>query len=304
MKKTLSLTLIISLLLPYIIALKPSNAFELEVNQSSDVLLARGRRGGGGRSRGGGSRRSINSSGLGARGSGRIQRSNRTINRPSGNNRPTINRPNNNNRPVVNRPNNNNRPALNNRPNNNNRPVNRPNRIDRDNNRIDIDSRHRTSNRINRNTIDNRRNIRNNDVNIGNRRNINIGDRNIVVNPRYNGRGSWGWYGGRPWYGDYNYWGGGFWGGFAVGAFTTAVTGAIINSSNDNDTNYVVIEKDTPGYTLFSSYNLVQVQCNTSEDLVFIYGPQDTLMCATPNTYVSSGYYDVDQENLVLVVRD
>ena len=153
-------------------------------------------------------------------------------------------------------------------------------RIDNNRNNINIDNSRRNSNRINRNI-----------VNTG----------NIVVNPRPNW-GGWGWNRGNPWAPNYDYWGGGFWGGFAVGAFTTAVTGAIINS-NDDPT-YVVIQQDTPGYYLFDSYGLTQIQCDTSLDLVFIYGPQNTLMCATPNSVVIAGYYDVDPEDLVLILRD
>ena len=309
MKRLLSFTLILSLIFPHILALKPAIAFQLETNDSEEILARRGGRRGGGRrgggrgrsrpssrGRGSGNRRSMNRNRLSSGGSGRVRR-------PSNNRRPTSNRPGNNRRPVsnrrgnriqpVNRPGNNRRPVSNrpgnNRPGNNRRPVNnRPG-----NNRFGNNRRPGYNRPMNRVRPTPSRRINRNIINNG----------NIVVNPRVN-YGGWGWNGGRRWYPSYSYWGGGFWGGFAVGAFTTAVTGAIINSSSSSDTTYVVIEKDSPGYSLFDSYGLTQIDCNSSGDIVFIYGPQDTLMCAYPNEYVVAGYYDVDPEDLTLVARD
>lgn len=246
MKKTLSLTLILSLVLPSILTLCSSKALGLN-NESSEILLAREKKGNRGRDRG--KSKNINHNRLGSNGSGRVQR-------------PTSDRKRDNR--VENKS-----------------TRDRNDRVERRNN-INIDSRNKNTNRINRNIVNNG---------------------NIIINPRPE-RNSWGWHGGNPWSPNYNYWGGGFWGGFAVGAVTTAVTGAIINSNSSSNTTYVVIEKDTPGYYLFDSYQLTQVECNTSQNLVFIYGPQDTLMCANPNSVVSGGYYDVDPEDLVLVLRD
>jgi hypothetical protein len=157
-----------------------------------------------------------------------------------------------------------------------------------------------------RNRVDNRDFTLNNDRNFSNRVNrniINTGDRNIIVNPRGVGwgGGAWGWNRGVAWAPNYGYWGGGFWGGFAVGAITTGITGAIINAANQP--NYIVIEQGSPGYTLFDSYGLTQVQCSDNESLVFIYGPQDSLICALPNSTVLAGYYDVEPETLVLIAR-
>jgi hypothetical protein len=86
-----------------------------------------------------------------------------------------------------------------------------------------------------------------------------------------------------------------------VGAIATGVTAAIVSAANQP--NYVIIERGTPGYTLFDSYGLTQVQCVDSESLVFVYGPQDSLICALPNSLVSAGYYDVEPETLVLIAR-
>ncbi len=303
MKQVVSFSLILSLVLPTVLPLYPSMASEIELNESSESLFAQRRRGGGGRRGGrsrssfggsrGGSRRHINRGGLGSRGSGRINRSpSRSSNRRGNFNRPS-NRPGTRIQPVnrpSTRPGNRTGDRIGNRPGT--RPSNRPG--DRFGNRpgdrgrfdrrrdINIDSRRRNTNRINRNIINNG---------------------NIVVNPR-RGWGGWGWNGGSRWYPNYNYWGGGFWGGFAAGALTLGLTSAIVNSTSTSETNYIIIEKDSPGYRLFDSYGLTQVQCDSSPDLVFIYGPQDSLICATPNSIVAAGYYDVDPEDLTLVYRD
>ena len=273
MKPAFSLSLIISLILSSILPVYPSLASELDVNESSEILLARGR--GGGR-RGG---RSINHNGLGSGGSGRVNRDGRRRVNTEGRRRVNTEgrrRVNTEGYRRIDSPSN--RPP-------GNRPINRPDNggsFDRKRD-INLDSRHRNTNRINRNIINNG---------------------NIVVNPRP-GWGGWGWNGGSRWYPNYGYWGGGFWGGFAAGALTVGITSAIVNSSSSTtQTNYVIIEKNTPGYYLFDSYGLTQVQCDSSQNLVFIYGPQDSLMCATPNSTVVAGYYDVDPEDLVLVVRE
>ena len=99
------------------------------------------------------------------------------------------------------------------------------------------------------------------------------------------------------------YWGGGFWGSFAAGAAVTGLTAAAINAANDDSPEYIVIQEGSPGNTLFSSYGLVQVQCVEGGNLVFIYGPQDSLICATPNSSVVAGYYDVNPNDMTLIVR-
>lgn len=115
----------------------------------------------------------------------------------------------------------------------------------------------------------------------------------------------WWWNDGRRWHSDDNYWGGGFWGNFLASMVTLGLTSAIINADNSNDApNYVVIKENSPGYYLFNNYGLTQVQCDTSEDLVFIYGPQNSLICAFPNENVPAGSYDVNQEGLLLVPKN
>lgn len=273
MKKVICLSLMFALGSPFILPI--NRVLANLTDHPSETLLVRG---GGGRS--GGSRSvnrssggNINRSQFGTNGSGRV---NPTPNSGQNFNRNNVN-PNNINRTNVN-PNNVNRNNIN--QNNINRNVDR-NQINNNRN-YNLDNDRNYTNRVNRNVV-------------------NTGNRNVVVNPR--GWSSWGWNGSRPWVPNSSYWGGGFWGGVALGAVTTGVTSAIINSTNNDEPTYVVIEPNSPGYQLFSSYNLIQTNCLENGNLVYIYGPQNSLMCAIPNHLVSAGYYDVDPEGLVLISR-
>jgi hypothetical protein len=273
MRKPIALTLILTLACPLIFSSHLSLALEMDSLQ--EILTARERNGGG--NRGGGNRanrsadrgsRNINRSSMGASGSGRVNRD-RTVNRD-------INRDRTGNRDI-----------------NRDQARDRVNNIDRDNVRNRVDN--------NRADFD-----LNNDRNLSNRVNrniINTGDRTVIVNPRGVGWGgsAWGWNRGVVWSPNYGYWGGGFWGGVAVGAVATGVTTAIINAANQPD--YIVIQQDSPGYTLFDSYGLTQVRCLEDDSQVYVYGPQDSLICAIPNNLVRAGYYDVDTETLVLIAR-
>jgi hypothetical protein len=299
MKKILSVSLILTLTSPLFLPIEKVLA---QVNQEQQSELIAQRRRGGGRSgggnRSGGANRSntnrgqnVNRSQMGTNGSGRVnkpQTRTNNVNRANTNNvnRANTNRTNTNNN--LNRTNTN-------RTNTNN--INRD--INRTNNNINRDVNRNVNRDVNRN-ID--RSIDRDYTNRVNRNIVNTGDRNVVVNPR-NDWNNWGWNGNRPWYPNYNYWGGGFWGGVAAGA----ITSAIVNSNDDDDNysqpTYIVIEQNSPGFQMFNSYGLTQVQCIEDGTQVYIYGPQNTLICARPNSLVSPGYYDVDPEGLILIAR-
>ncbi|XFA74006.1 hypothetical protein RYO59_002270 [Thermosynechococcaceae cyanobacterium Okahandja] len=118
---------------------------------------------------------------------------------------------------------------------------------------------------------------------------------NAIVNPRWNpGLGNWWWNGNRPWYPNRVYWGGGFWGNIA----TAAVAGSVAAAQSEPT---VVVT--SPGGQLLSSYNLVQVPCNSANttNLVVIRGPEGSVICAQPTATVPSGVYIVDPETLSLV---
>jgi hypothetical protein len=120
-----------------------------------------------------------------------------------------------------------------------------------------------------------------------------------VTNPVYGGYPVWGWNGGYAWYPAPYYWGGGFWGAFTIGATSAAVYGSIVAANNVSYTSYQV-EPESPGAKLLTSYHLTQTQCGSS-NLVVIYGPNNSVICAYPNNLVSAGNYSVDSKTLTIV---
>jgi hypothetical protein len=115
----------------------------------------------------------------------------------------------------------------------------------------------------------------------------------VLVNPRFAGR-PWGWNNGLQWYARPNYWGGGFWGPFAL--FTLTVGQALWEQNRFYEPGL-----GSPGWWLFQNYGLVPARCGP-QNLVYIYGPNDSVMCAYPNMYVQAGFYYVDPATLQLFV--
>jgi hypothetical protein len=119
-----------------------------------------------------------------------------------------------------------------------------------------------------------------------------------VSNPVYGGYAAWGWNGGYAWYPAPYYWGGGFWGAFAIGATSAAVYGSIVAANNVTYTSYQA-EPESPGAKLLSSYGLTQTPCGPP-NLVVIYGPNNSVICARPNNLVSAGNYSVNSQTLTI----
>ncbi len=94
----------------------------------------------------------------------------------------------------------------------------------------------------------------------------------------------WQWNGGIAWAPAPLYWGGGFWGPFAFGLALGAY----------------IVQPETPGYTLLENYGLTQTPCGPP-NLVVIYGPDGSEICAYPNNLVAPGEYEVDPTTLTLV---
>ncbi|MBV8196552.1 MAG: hypothetical protein JO263_00320 [Candidatus Eremiobacteraeota bacterium] len=117
-----------------------------------------------------------------------------------------------------------------------------------------------------------------------------------VTNPVYHG--VWGWNGGYAWYPAPYYWGGGFWGAFAIGATSAAIYGSLVYN-NVTYTSYQM-QPSSPGAKLLASYQLTQTQCGPP-NLVVIYGPNNSVICAYPNNLVSAGNYSVNSQTLTLV---
>ncbi len=82
----------------------------------------------------------------------------------------------------------------------------------------------------------------------------------VVTNPVYGHYPAWGWNAGIAWYPAPYYWGGGFWGAFAIGAASAAVYGSIVAANNVTYTSYET-QPESPGAKLLSSYHLTQTQC-------------------------------------------
>jgi hypothetical protein len=119
-----------------------------------------------------------------------------------------------------------------------------------------------------------------------------------VTNPVYARYPAWGWNGGTTWYAAPYYWGGGFWGPFAVGAATAVAYGSIA-ANNVTYTSYEV-QPTSAGAKLLEAYHLTQTQCGPS-GLVVIYGPNNGVICARPNDLVAAGNYSVNVSTLTLV---
>jgi hypothetical protein len=140
-----------------------------------------------------------------------------------------------------------------------------------------------------------------NTINGGNNINVsgNTINRNVyVANPIYRGP-AWGWNHGVIWAPAYGYYGGGFWGAFAIGVASAAVYGSIVNSTTHVTYTSYQVQQSSPGATLLSNYGLTQVQCGPP-NLVVIYGPDNSVICANPNQLVAAGNYNLDTSTLSL----
>jgi hypothetical protein len=123
------------------------------------------------------------------------------------------------------------------------------------------------------------------------------GNHRVIQDPRYHG-GDWGWNRGVRWNPAPNYWGGGFWGPFALGAAAAALFGSIYY--NDETLESYQVEPDSPGAQLLENYQLTQVSCGPP-DLVVIFGVDNSVICAEPNDLVAAGEYQLDPSQLTIV---
>ena len=122
----------------------------------------------------------------------------------------------------------------------------------------------------------------------------------VVQNPRH-WSGNWQWNRGLAWQPAPTYWGGGFWGPFAIGALASALLyGYIADSQNQVYYPSYQVETDSPGAQLLQNYGLQQTPCG-ADNLVVIWGPDNSVICAFPNDMVGPGNYDLDPTTLSLV---
>jgi hypothetical protein len=130
------------------------------------------------------------------------------------------------------------------------------------------------------------------------------GRRNVVANPARRGQRAWEWNRGVAWAPAPTYWGGGFWGPFALGAAAAAIGTAGFGSFTDPSTNSLLtsyqVAPGSPGAALLENYQLTQTPCGPP-GLVVIFGPDNSVICAAPSNLVGPGEYDLDSSNLTLV---
>lgn len=119
-----------------------------------------------------------------------------------------------------------------------------------------------------------------------------------VRNPHGNG-GAWGWNRGVAWTPAPIYWGGGFWGPWAFADTAAILFGSIVDANNDVYESYQV-EPNSAGAQLLADYGLQQTPCGPP-DLVVIWGPDNSVICAYPNAMVAPGNYQLDPSTLTLV---
>jgi hypothetical protein len=128
--------------------------------------------------------------------------------------------------------------------------------------------------------------------------------RGAIGNPAHRGQAPWGWNRGTPWEAAPAYWGGGFWGAFALGAASAALDAAAYGSFTDPDNgqpiNSYEVAPGSPGAVLLANYGLTQTPCG-APGLVVIFGPDNSVICARPNDLVGPGNYDLDSSDLTLV---
>jgi len=122
----------------------------------------------------------------------------------------------------------------------------------------------------------------------------------VIRNARGDG-GHYGWNHGVVWQPAPIYWGGGFWGSFAIASLAgLAAYGDYVDTQDQLDYPSYQVDPDTPGADLLADYNLYQTPCGPP-NLVVIWGPDNSVICAVPNAQVGPGNYEVDPETFTLI---
>jgi hypothetical protein len=123
-------------------------------------------------------------------------------------------------------------------------------------------------------------------------------------NPLRNGHvggGAYGWNRGVRWDPASGYWGGGFWGPFALADLAgIALYGDVDDGQDQLAYSSYEVEPDSPGSELLADYGLSQTPCG-GPNLVVIWGPNGSVVCAFPDGSVGPGEYEVDPSTFTLV---
>ena len=94
------------------------------------------------------------------------------------------------------------------------------------------------------------------------------------------------------------YWGGGFWGPWMSGTIASDLQeGAIADDRTNLSYTSYRIGIGSPGAELLADYGLEQTQCGAA-NLVVIWGPDNSVICALPNERIHAGSYVLDAATL------
>jgi hypothetical protein len=122
----------------------------------------------------------------------------------------------------------------------------------------------------------------------------------VVRNPYH--WNNWGWNHGVVWYPAPIYWGWGFWGPWAYGVAGLVLYGSIVNYPQQLIYPSYQIQPSSPGAQLLENYGLTQTECGPP-NLVVIWGPNNSVICAYPNNLVSAGNYGLDPSTLTITAE-
>jgi hypothetical protein len=119
----------------------------------------------------------------------------------------------------------------------------------------------------------------------------------VVENPHH--WHHWGWHHGNAWYPVANYWGGGFWGPWDLDDGGLVLFGSIVDYDDYAIFPSYEIQDFSPGAQLLEDYGLQQTECGPP-NLVVIWGPGNSVICAYPNELVAPGNYELDPDTLTI----
>ena len=122
-------------------------------------------------------------------------------------------------------------------------------------------------------------------------------NRPVIPNPyRW---GGWGWNHGVIWYPVPYYWGYGFWGPWGLLATPTAAFGSVVDYEYGGAYSSYGVGPQSPGGQLLYDYGLTQTACGAA-NLVVIWGPGNSPICAYSNGLVAAGNYQADPATLTI----
>jgi hypothetical protein len=121
----------------------------------------------------------------------------------------------------------------------------------------------------------------------------------VIGNPR-----RWGWWAWNRyaiWHPLTSYWGGGFWGRWSM-LNPPVLYGSVAGYDDRQLFASYGVASQSPGAQILRDYGLTQTECGAT-NLVVIWGPDSSVICAYPNGLVGAGNYELDPASLTLRSR-